>query len=105
MIDRGMDPQTALDTARFCIGPGHTGTEGEIYLEDGISQDTITQLRSLGHNVSSVPVRGTADRSLFGRGQIICSRPVQCGGKEGGGRCNVWWGGSDGRGDGMAVGY
>ena len=99
MIDHGMDPQSALDAARFCIGPGNTGTEGAVSLEDGISQDTMADLRALGHNVNG-PLKDT-ERVLFGKGQIICSRPA-CVGNE---RCNVWWSGSDGRGDGMAVGY
>ena len=99
MIDHGMDPQTALDAARFCIGPGHAGCVGAISLEDGISQDTIAELRALGHNVKG-PLKGI-ERMLFGKGQIICSRPVQVGNE----RANVWWSGSDGRADGMAVGF
>ena len=99
MIDHGMDAQKALDAARFCIGPGHAGTSGAVSLEDGISQDTIAELRALGHNVNG-PLKD-ADRALFGRGQVICSRPV-CIGKE---RHKVWWCGSDGRADGMAVGF
>jgi gamma-glutamyltranspeptidase/glutathione hydrolase len=99
MIDHGMDAQKALDAARFCIGPGHAGTSGAVSLEDGISQDTIAELRALGHYVNG-PLKD-ADRALFGRGQIICSRPV-CVGEE---RHEVWWCGSDGRADGMAVGF
>ena len=99
MIDHGMDPQSALDSARFCIGPGHKGIEGAVSLEEGISQDTLRELRSLGHKVHG-PVRGT-QRTLFGMGQIICSRPV-CVGEE---KSKIWWGGSDRRGDGIAVGY
>lgn len=98
MIDHGMDPQSALDAARFCIGPG-TDTEGPISLEHGISQDTIAELRSLGHTVTG-PLENE-ERALFGKGQVICSRPT-CVGNE---RSNVWWSGSDGRGDGMAVGF
>lgn len=98
MIDHGMDPQSSLDAARFCIGPG-TDTEGPISLEHGISQDTIAELRSLGHNVTG-PLENE-ERALFGKGQVICSRPTRVGNE----RINVWWSGSDGRGDGMAVGY
>ena len=103
MIDHGMDPQSALDAPRFCIGPGHTGAVGNISFEDGISHDTIAELRSLGHRVTRCsPVKGATERALFGRGQVICSRPV-CGGEK---ESNiVWWCGSDGRGDGMAIGF
>ena len=100
MIDHGMDPQSALDSARFCIGLSTSGTEGSLYLEEGIPLESIRELKELGHNVVG-PVRGF-ERCLFGRGQIICSRPVDSGGRE---RVNVWWAGSDGRGDGVPVGY
>jgi gamma-glutamyltranspeptidase/glutathione hydrolase len=97
-IDHGMDPQSALDAARFCIGAG-TGIEEQVNLEEGIPEETVAGLRGLGHSVRA-PVRGN-DRDLFGRGQIICSRPVG----EGRQRRNVWWAGSDNRADGLAVGF
>ena len=99
MIDHEMDPQSALDSARFCIGPGHKGIEGAVSLEEGISQDTMKELRSLGHNVLG-PVTGE-HRTLFGMGQIICSRPVSVGEE----KRNIWWCGSDRRGDGIAIGF
>ena len=99
MIDHGMDPQAALDAARFCIGTGHQSCGGQVSLEEGISQETATQLKALGHNVAW-PVTGY-ERALFGRGQIICPRPVQSGDE----MANVWWAGSDGRADGMAIGF
>ena len=101
MIDHGMDPQGALDSARFCIGIGSPGSESPVHLEEGIPLDSIRELKELGHAVVG-PVRGF-DRVLFGRGQIVCCRPV--GGGGGRERVNVWWVGSDGRGDGVAVGY
>ena len=100
MIDHGMDPQSALDSARFCIRPD--STDSSIHIEEGILLDSIRELRELGHRVVG-PVRGF-ERVLFGRGQIVCSRPVG-GGGGGRERVNVWWAGSDGRGDGVPVGY
>jgi gamma-glutamyltranspeptidase/glutathione hydrolase len=40
----------------------------EVYLEDGISADTVQTLRDMGHDASLLT--GHA-RSMFGRGQII----------------------------------
>ncbi len=97
-----MDPQEALDAPRFCIGPGHAGHTGAVSVEEGIPMETISKLKSMGHSIEG-PLSGPS-RALFGRGQIIRSQPVDVsgGGKE---RVNVWWAGSDGRADGMAVGY
>ena len=53
------------------------------------------QLRAMGHDVRVVS--GHA-RSVFGRGQIIAAKEPTPG-------VRVWWGGSDGRGDGAAMGY
>ena len=98
MIDHGMDPQMALDAARFCVGSGY-GAGGVVSLEEGIPTKTLAQLRALGHKVEG-PVC-SYERALFGKGQIICSKPVQVGNRT----TNVWWAGSDGRGDGMAIGF
>ena len=97
MIDHSMDPQAALDAARFCVQPSHS-QDPTVALEEGISSEIISQLRDRGHKVEG-PVCGV-ERWLFGKGQIISSRSVQ-----GGGAGRVWWAGSDGRADGMAVGY
>ncbi len=109
MLDYDMDPQEALDAPRFCITPGSSDqlTQGAIALEEGISPEAISRLKAMGHNVQG-PVTGHS-RAVFGRGQIIGSRPVELEMKSGGTgsreRTNVWWAGSDGRADGMAVGY
>lgn len=100
MLEFGMNPQEALDAPRFCIlppakVPGNEHDAGGVALEEGISDSVIVKLKALGHCVVG-PVRGH-DRAVFGRGQIISPRPV-------GGR-NVLWAGSDGRGDGHAIGY
>lgn len=96
-----MNPQEALDSPRFCIMPPSTvpgagNATGGVALEEGILDSVVDALRTLGHCVIGSPVTGH-DRRLFGRGQIIVPRPVD-------GR-TVWWAGSDGRGDGQAVGY
>ena len=89
-------PQAALDAPRFCIGAG-TPEQGKvldrtIYLEEGIGEEVVKQLRVLGHNVEIVKGYG---RGIFGCGQVIrCHREN---GKY------VYSGGSDPRGDGAAV--
>ena len=107
MIEYGMDPQAALDAPRFCIGPSRPDADSIILLEDGLSVDTVAQLRSLGHSIHH-PVVGY-DRAVFGRGQIIRQlvKNTSRGTKEcdGGDMVRVWCGGSDGRGDGAATGY
>ena len=94
MIDfSGCDPQTAIDLPRFCIGDGTAG--GAVSLEDGISEEVIADLTARGHNIArESPLRGWY-RSLFGRAQIIYRDRVS----------GVLWAGSDGRGDGCAMGW
>ena len=99
-----MNPQEALDAPRFCIVPSHNtygNVEGGVVaIEEGIPMETISKLKALGHRIEG-PISGY-DRAVFGRGQIICSKT---GGSISSGRERVWWAGSDGRADGMAVGY
>ena len=101
MLEFQMNPQEAVDAPRFCIVPSRKdvpGVEqdrGGVAIEDGIPDVVISELKSLGHNVIG-PVVGE-QRKLFGRGQIIRLCPVE--GE------NVWWAGSDGRADGLAIGY
>jgi len=101
MLEYGMDPQEALDAPRFCIIPSHNTHDnlerGVVAIEDGIPMETISKLKALGHRIQG-PIAGY-DRALFGRGQIIRSKAG------GGDRERVWWAGSDGRADGIAVGY
>ena len=92
MLDYGVDPQTAIDLPRFCISDGTAG--GGISLEEGIHAEEAAKLISRGHHVTASGVSGYA-RSMFGRAQIIYRDPVS----------GVLWGGSDGRGDGCAMGY
>uniref|UniRef100_A0A7S0Q1H2 Gamma-glutamyltransferase n=1 Tax=Coccolithus braarudii TaxID=221442 RepID=A0A7S0Q1H2_9EUKA len=95
MVDYGMEPQAAIDAPRFCIGGGNTDDEEVtpcVYLEEGIGEEAAGQLRSMGHAVEHGV--GGHERARFGRAQIIQRLPT-----------GVLWAGSDGRSDGMAVGW
>ena len=90
------DPRAAVRRAqapRFCIGGITNGSDatGEISLEEGIDPAVVEQLRAMGHRVVVVQGHG---RYVFGRAQIIQRLPNGC-----------LWAGSDGRADGMAVGW
>ena len=124
-----MNPQEALDAPRFCIGAPFTSrsTNGgattcsgahacPVLFEEGISRDAIEALSAMGHEVEKEVVRGRQRFISFGRGQIICARPTDLSGSGSSSsservnvssseRVNVWWAGSDGRADGMAIGY
>jgi gamma-glutamyltranspeptidase/glutathione hydrolase len=65
-------------------------------LEEGLPGEVVNQLAAAGHEVTIV--RG-ADRAAFGLGQIIRREPAASPGER-----PVLWAGSDGRGDGMAIG-
>ena len=87
MIDFGMNPQEALDYARFRID-----IEDEItFAEDSIDQEVISGLKSKGHSVSLI---SGVNRGFFGGGQII-NRTDE----------GVLIGGSDPRKDGLSVSY
>ena len=88
MVDSALDPQSALDLPRFCIEDGTSG--GDLALEDGIANEVIADLETLGHTIQKV---SGWDRALFGRGQIIL-RDSDSG---------VLTGGSDPRADGCAI--
>lgn len=101
-----------------------------VYLEDGIAGDVRGKLRAKGHDVAPDDVRGRK-RNLFGRGQVIAvtyvddeggeQEPPAVGVAVGGGAADggsprkrlrsapagrrVLWAGSDGRGDGCAMGW
>jgi gamma-glutamyltranspeptidase/glutathione hydrolase len=88
LVDSDLDPQAALDLPRFCIEDGTAG--GQVALEDGISDDVMTDLARRGHPVQLV--KGW-ERALFGRGQVILRDPAS----------GVLAGGSDPRADGCAI--
>ncbi len=88
LVDDGLDPQAALDRARFCIQDGPAG--GNVALEDGIPLEVMAELAGMGHPVT--PITGKR-RSLFGRGQVILRDA----------RTGILCAGSDPRADGCAM--
>lgn len=88
-------PQTALDAPRFCIGAGHPGSNRDldrtVYLEEGVSESVVEELRKLGHKAT---ILKGFQRAMFGRGQVI-----RCHSDKG---QTVYSAGSDLRGDGAA---
>lgn len=101
------NPQHALDLPRLCIAPPKASsgggaytftevTESVIYLEEGISPETIKELEEKGHVCY---VLKNHSRSMFGRGQIIRFKKDAKTGKQ------ILAAGSDPRGDGCATGW
>ena len=123
MLEYKMDPQEALDAPRFSVLPppsddtipGADVNKRGVAIEEGIALETIMKLKEMGHNIQG-PVLGH-NRALFGRGQIIVSRPIasavsrKSGSTENVGERGemegeqIWWAGSDPRADGLAIGY
>ena len=83
-----LDPQAALDRGRFQLEDGLPN--GDVLVEDSIDSQVVEELRKRGHRLR---VLSGLDRFLFGLGQIILRD-----------RHEVYWGGSDPRGDGCAIG-
>lgn len=106
MIVFGMTPQQLLDSPRFSLDSDHDhlkdrgrGADGPVRtpitvvkIEEGVGEDVINQLRSLGHTLD---VLSGYSRQTVGRGQIIKSES-----KDG---QLIYAGGSDMRGDGAVV--
>lgn len=91
LVDRGRDPQAAIDAPRFSIYSDPPN--GPIFVEEAFGAETIAALASMGHPVE--PARGMDRMWGLGRGQVIV-RDAESG---------VLWGGSDPRSDGYAVGW
>ncbi|ROV98327.1 hypothetical protein VMCG_07183 [Cytospora schulzeri] len=102
LVRFGMNPQTALDAPRICIGvslPGKSTDpskrdDNTVYLEEGIGEDVAQELERMGHEVKYVTGMG---RSQFGRGQVIRVHYDQVEHRR------VYSAGSDMRGDGHAA--
>ncbi|OJD23841.1 gamma-glutamyltransferase [Blastomyces percursus] len=96
MLAFDQTPQEALDAPRICIGAGMPERgkplDRMVYLEEGIEESVVEELRRLGHKVE---VLKGFKRGMFGRGQVI-----RCHSDEG---KMVYSAGSDMRGDGAAV--
>jgi len=96
MLTFKYNPQAALDAPRICIGAGMPDQgkvmDKTVYLEEGIAEAVVKELRSKGHEVEVVKGH---NRGLFGRGQII-----RCHVEDG---QHVYSAGSDPRGDGAAL--
>ena len=89
-----MHPQMAICQPRFKIEHFFNSLP-VVHIEDGISQNTVEQLRQLGHNVQ---VERDMSKIMFGRAQIIQVRQDCMGNR-------VLWSGSESRADGCAMGY
>ncbi|KAI8982383.1 lincomycin-condensing protein lmbA [Mycotypha africana] len=103
------NPQHALDLPRLCVAPTDPPVESPpaalgmsdtndsvVYIEDGVPNEIIEELRSKGHTCY---VYSNHKRAYFGRGQIIrCHRDERTGHR-------VLAAGSDPRGDGCAIGW
>lgn len=90
LLDDHLNPQEALDQLRLCLEVNQA--KPTVALEEGIPAETAAALEEMGHPLRLV--RGL-ERSLFGRGQIICRDP----------KSGVLCGGSDPRGDGCAMAF
>ncbi|MFV0420657.1 gamma-glutamyltransferase family protein, partial [Oleidesulfovibrio sp.] len=89
MLDDDCNPQQALDRLRFCIMPFADGSQ--VLFEEGVPESVLQELRQKGHSLEIV--KGYA-RDIVGRGQIILKNSA-----------GFWEAGSDGRADGLALGY
>ena len=100
MAEFGFSPQVALDAPRAAISPTETANpHSAVHLEYGISLETISGLKKLGHTIEIES--GFEGASLFGRGQIIRVRKRDP--KEDGKEGWVYSAGSDMRGDGASI--
>ena len=120
MLTRGLDPQSALDQPRLCLEPAdHDGdaekpaamqlpptrsrTGLKVCVEEGVTEEELKKLRGYGHEVVG-HISGRA-RAMFGRGQMIVVVREEAKGTPTAKARRILWAGSDGRGDGCAMGW
>ena len=89
LVDRGLEPQNAIDEPRFSIY--RDPPNGEVWIEEGFPLEAMSELAQMGHPVR--PAAGAVRNHVVGKGQII-ARDRETG---------TWWAGSDGRADGCAM--
>ncbi|CAL1527413.1 unnamed protein product, partial [Lymnaea stagnalis] len=102
MLEFGCNPQTALDLPRISLGSGMSDLFKAVQVEEGIAQDTVSQLTLLGHKpliVTGLP------RANFGRGQVISQGSWWRDGVNHFNVGNMYWAGSDPRADGLVAAY
>ena len=87
MVDHRLDPQSALDAARWQLDGGDP--DGIVLVEESMDSALCDELAARGHTLQSVSGAG---RAVFGLGQIIAA-----------GDSGLLWCGSDPRGDGTAA--
>jgi gamma-glutamyltranspeptidase/glutathione hydrolase len=92
LVDDELDPQAALDRPRFRIEEGEA--DDPVLLEDSVPVGVADALIHRGHRIRMV---SGAARSILGLGQIIMPIADPSG-------TRVYWGASDPRGDGCALG-
>ncbi len=94
LIDGGLQPQDAVESPRWFSFPGTDpatiNRAGELRVEVGMPDDTVRDLKRMGHNVVQNPLG-----SYHGTVQLIVRD----------GRRGILTGASDPRGDGQAVGF
>jgi gamma-glutamyltranspeptidase/glutathione hydrolase len=98
MVDYGMDPQSAIDAPRFSILAGPAGVDpvnGPLSLEVHTPIAVVDGLKALGHDSAPRSVQVDKYGLQTGKAQIILREPAT----------GVLCAGSDGRGDGMAIGW
>ncbi|XP_005091586.1 glutathione hydrolase-like YwrD proenzyme [Aplysia californica] len=108
MLLFGRSPQGALDVPRISLGAPNVHVShnphsmlDSLQLEEGISPEALAELASLGHDPHIVSGHG---RAVFGRGQVISQGSWWRSGLEDR-DTDVYWAGSDPRGDGLVAGY
>ncbi|XP_037516319.1 glutathione hydrolase-like YwrD proenzyme [Rhipicephalus sanguineus] len=71
MLERGLDPQSALDAPRLYIGDGRSlRVDDPLYLEEGFPGDVVEDLRRRGHRIEPLLLSASA-RSTRSMAHIV----------------------------------